>query len=130
MEEILKKAHELGELIAKSKELIRCQEQEITFANDPGAQAAVAEYDKKSKELAEEMRSGGMTPEKLESFRTRMNENMKELNQNTIARDYLEAKSAFNKLINQVNEIIGYHIRGEEEGGGCGGNCSSCSGCH
>lgn len=130
MEEILRKAHELGELIAKSKELIRCQEQEITFANDAGAQAAVAEYDQKSKELAEEMRSGGMTPEKLETFRARMNENMQELTKNATAKEYLEAKSAFNKLINQVNEIIGYHIRGEEEGGGCGGNCSGCSGCH
>lgn len=130
MEEILKKAHELGELIAKSKELIRCQEQEITFANDAGAQAAVAEYDQKSKELAEEMRSGGMTPEKLETFRARMNENMQELTKNATAKEYLEAKSAFNKLINQVNEIIGYHIRGEEESGGCGGNCSGCSGCH
>ncbi len=130
MEEILKKAHELGELIATSKELIRCQEQEITFANDASAQAAVAEYDQKSKALAEEMRSGGMTPEKLESFRNRMNENMQELTKNATAKEYLEAKSAFNKLINQVNEIIGYHIRGEEEGGGCGGNCSNCSGCH
>ena len=130
MEDILKKAHELGELIATSKELIRCQEQEITFANDAAAQAAVALYDEKSKALAEEMRSGGMTPEKLDGFRNRMNENMQELTKNQIAKDYLEAKSAFNKLINQVNEIIGYHIRGEEEGGGCGGNCSSCSGCH
>ncbi|MBQ2696440.1 MAG: YlbF family regulator [Clostridia bacterium] len=130
MEEILKKAHELGELIAKSKELIRCQEQEITFANDPDAQTAVSEYDKKSKALAEEMRQGGMTPEKLESFRSRMNENMKELTKNTTAKNYLEAKSAFNQLINQVNEIIGYHIRGEEESGGCSGNCSGCSGCH
>ena len=130
MEEILKKAHELGELIAKSKELIRCQEQEITFANDPDAQTAVSEYDKKSKALAEEMRQGGMTPEKLESFRSRMNENMKELTKKTTAKNYLEAKSAFNQLINQVNEIIGYHIRGEEESGGCSGNCSGCSGCH
>ncbi len=90
----------------------------------------MAKYDEKSKALAEEMRSGGMTPEKLESFRNRMNENMQELTKNATAKEYLEAKSAFNKLINQVNEIIGYHIRGEEEGGGCGGNCSSCSGCH
>ena len=105
MEEILKKAHELGELIAKSKELIRCQEQEITFANDAGAQAAVAEYDQKSKELAEEMRSGGMTPEKLETFRARMNENMQELTKNATAKEYLEAKSAFNKSQNFWQEI-------------------------
>ncbi len=130
MEEILRKAHELGELIADSEELKRCQEQEISFAGDESAQAAVALYDEKSKALAEEMRSGSMTPEKLESFRARMNENMQELTKNATAREYLEAKSAFNKLINQVNEIIGYHIRGEEESGGCGGNCSGCSGCH
>ncbi len=129
MEEILKKAHELGELIAESHVLKRCQEQELTFASDEAAQNAVSAYDEKSKALAEEMRSGSMTPEKLEAFRNRMNENMQELTKNATAREYLEAKSEFNKLITQVNEIIGYHIRGEEAGG-CSGNCSGCSGCH
>ena len=130
MQNILDKAHELGKLIAESEELKRCQEQELSFASDESAQAAVAEYDQKSKALAEEMRQGGMTPEKLETFRSRMNENMKELTKNATAKEYLEAKSAFNQLINQVNEIIGYHIRGEEAGSSCSGNCSGCSGCH
>ena len=43
---------------------------------------------------------------------------------------YLEAQSAFNKVISGVNEILSYHIRGEEAAGGCSGNCSGCSGCH
>lgn len=131
MEDILKKAHELGELIADSEALKRYQEQELSFISDESAQAAVEKYDRDSKALAEEMRQGGgMTPEKLEGYRAKMNENMAELTKNATAREYLEAKSAFNQLINQVNEIIAYHIRGEEEGGGCSGNCSGCSGCH
>ena len=117
MENILKKAHELGELLAESTELAEFQEMETTFFSDEDAQAAVAEYEKKSAELSKEMHSTTMTAEKLESFRQKMNENMAELTQNATAKAYLEAKSKFNRIITQVNEIIGYHIRG-------------CSGCH
>ncbi len=130
MEEILAKAHELGELLAESEELKRYQEMELSFVSDEEAQKKVRQYDEKSAALAEDMRKGGMTPEKLEEYRKRMNENMAELTENATAKEYLEAKSAFGQLINQVNNIIGYHIRGEEESGGCGGNCSSCGGCH
>ncbi len=129
MEEILKKAHELGELLAASEELARYQEMEMAFQSDESAQAAVAEYEKSSAALSEEMRASAMTPEKLEGFRQKMNENMAALTKNATAKEYLEAKSAFNKVIVQVNEILGYHLRGEESSG-CGGNCSGCSGCH
>lgn len=130
MEAILNKAHELGELLAESEELKHYQEMELAFASDEDAQAAVRLYDEKSRGLSEEMHHASMTPEHLEDFRKRMNDNMAELTQNATAREYLEAKSAFNRLITQVNEIIGYHIRGEEAEGGCSGNCSGCSGCH
>ncbi|MBE7010206.1 MAG: YlbF family regulator [Ruminococcaceae bacterium] len=129
MEKILEKAHELGKLLAECPELARFQEQEVSFFSDEEAQKQLRLYEEKSTALSEEMRNATMTPEKLEEFRTRMAENMKELTQNATAREYLEAKSAFNKIVNGVNEIIAYHIRGEEAGG-CGGNCSSCSGCH
>ena len=130
MDEILQKAHELGELLANSKELARYQEQEISFFSDEEAQNALKEYEAKSTALSEEMRGATMTPEALESFRTRMAENMQVLTQNATAREYLEAKSAFNKIITSVNEIIGYHIRGEQAEDSCSGNCSGCSGCH
>lgn len=130
MEEILQKAHELGELLAACPELARYQEQEIAFQTDEAAQAAVAEYERKSAALSEEMHKASMTPEKLEAFRKQMNDNMAELTKNATAREYLEAKSSFNQVIVQVNEILGYHIRGEENSGGCSGHCSGCSGCH
>ncbi|MBE7035005.1 MAG: YlbF family regulator [Ruminococcaceae bacterium] len=130
MEEIIKKAHELGELLAKSEELLQYQEMELAFGTDEEAQAAVSDYEKKSMALSEEMRSSAMTPESLETFRNRMNELMTELTKNKTARAYLEAKSGFNRLIGQVNEILAFHIRGEEAGGSCSGNCGSCGGCH
>ena len=120
MEEILNKAHELGELIAGSRELAEYQAQEMAFAADAEAQKALSVYEEKSAALAEEMRSGAMTPERLQGFRDRMNGMMAELTENP----------AFNRIITQINEILGYHINGGEEAGGCGGNCSGCSGCH
>lgn len=129
MENILKKAHELGELLADSAELAHLQEVEVAFYADEAAQAAYAQYEEKSAALSDEIRKGTMTRERLEAFRKQMGENVEALTQNAIAKEYLEAKSNFNRMIKQVNEILAYHIRGEEDGG-CGGNCSSCSGCH
>ncbi len=129
MEEILKKAHELGELLAGSPELLRYQEQELSYASDEEAQNALKTYEEKSLALSQEMRASAMTPERLEGFRKKMAENMEELTKNATAREYIEAKSAFNQLIQSVNEILAYHIRGEENTS-CSGNCSSCGGCH
>ena len=49
--------------------------------------------------------------------------------QNENIKAYLDANSAFSNMINQVNSIIGYFVKGGDEGG-CSGNCSSCGGCH
>lgn len=129
MDEILQKAHELGTLLAESGELTQYQEMELAFQSDDEAQKAYAQYEEQSAALAEEMKSAEMTPEALEGFRDRLNGIMAKLTKNSTAKAFLEAQSAFNQLIMQVNEIISYHVRGEEADG-CSGNCSGCSGCH
>jgi len=80
MENILEKAHELGKLLAECPELARYQEQEIAFFSDEEAQKLFHEYEEKSAALSAEMKQATMTPETLESFRSRMNENMTGLN--------------------------------------------------
>ena len=49
--------------------------------------------------------------------------------ENKNIKNYLDANRSFAMMIEQVNTIIGYFVKGGESSG-CSGNCSSCGGCH
>lgn len=128
MSAILEKANELGKMLANSNELKHFQAMEAVFYSDEEAQKVFAEYEKKREEIGNQMRETDLSPEALRSFQEKLQDCMAKLTANKVVNDYLEAKSAFNQIITQVNSIISYCIQGEESG--CSGNCSSCGGCH
>lgn len=129
MSEILEKARELGTMMAESNELKHFRAMEAVFYSDEEAQKVLNHYQARREEITAKMRETEMSPEALRSFQEELQGCMAELTANKVVNDYLEAKSAFNKVVTQVNSIISYCIEGEEESG-CGGNCSGCSGCH
>ena len=49
---------------------------------------------------------------------------------NPVIKEFVEAKQDAEKLLSEVNSIIHFYVTGEEQQGGCSGNCSSCGGCH
>ncbi len=128
MSEILEKAKELGTMLAESNELKHFRAMETVFYSDAEAQKALNHYQEKRDEITGKMREQEMSPEALRAFQEELQACMAELTKNKVVNDYLEAKSAFNQIVTQVNGIISYCIEGEESG--CGGSCSSCSGCH
>ena len=42
---------------------------------------------------------------------------------------YINAQRLFQSIIDQMNNIISFHITGKMPGG-CSGSCDSCGGCH
>lgn len=131
MSEILEKANELGKMLADSNELKHFRAMEAVFYSDEEAQKVFNHYQEKREEITNQMHETEMSPEALRSFQEQLQACMAELTANQVVNDYLEAKSAFHQIITKVNSIISYCIEGEENGsGGCGGHCSSCSGCH
>ena len=40
-----------------------------------------------------------------------------------------DAQTAFSEVLNQVNQVLRFVITGQVDEGGCGGNCSGCTGC-
>ena len=41
-----------------------------------------------------------------------------------------EARSEFNSLIGQINQVLQFIVTGRMDEGGCSGSCDSCKGCH
>jgi len=66
----------------------------------------------------------------LEAIQAEAQEEFNKLMVNTSIRNFVEAQKAFSTLLEQVNNIIAYFVKGKDAEGGCGGNCSSCGGCH
>ena len=123
---IIKKAHELGQLIKESEEMEALRVAEKVQAEDEAAQKAVAEFNLKRMNLARDIQEGKITQEEAIKMN---NEAFAEMVDGCeVIKAYVESKQAFDKVVNDVNNIINIYIAGEPEG--CTHNCHTCGGCH
>ena len=129
MEKILEKAKELGMMIAESDEFKAIKAAEENQVADPEADALMAEFTKKQEEYSKRMANPQITKEEFEAIKAEAQKDFEKICQNKNINAYLEANRAFANLINQVNSIIGYFVKGGDASG-CTGSCSTCGGCH
>ena len=90
----------------------------------------MAEKMKELEELAKELSKDGITPSEMIKIRQKMSAEYGELCLNPVIKEFVTSKQAAENLLSEVNSIIHFYVTGEEEQGGCSGNCSSCGGCH
>lgn len=129
MEKILEKAKELGIMIAESEQFAAIKAAEENQVADPEADALMAEFTKKQEEYSKRMANPEITKEEFESIKQEAQADFEKICQNKNIKAYLDANREFANLINQVNSIIGYFVKGGEASG-CSGSCSTCGGCH
>ena len=129
MAEIFEKARELGEAIIESEEYKELKKAELEQENDEEAMALLKEYSELRTALAQEIQKGDVTEEEMASIRERLEEAYEKVTTNDHITAYINAQRTFQAIIDQMNNIISFHITGKMPGG-CSGNCSSCGGCH
>ncbi len=134
--EIIEKAQELGQLIAKCQEADRVHTAgEKMNANDEAVDM-LQEYNDSRRAASEKLRSMDKpSQEDIEKFRAEDMAEFEKLMTNPLIKEYIEASQEMENLVNQVNAVLTYFIQGGQEGemaanGGCGGDCSGCTGCH
>ena len=130
MNDIIEKARELGQMIAESDELKALRGAEELQLSDPDAQELMMEYANTRDRLSQRMASGEATKEEFENIQKEMEEAFSKLMTNANIKRYVEANNTFKTLIDQVNAIIAFYVKGEEQSGSCSGNCSACGGCN
>lgn len=128
---IIEKAQELGTLIAESEERARATEAADRMNNDEEATALLKGYNDSRKAALEKMRGTNPSKEELQEFKAYVQAEFEKVAANKLIAEYIEANKEFDLLVQQVNAVLSYFITGQEntEGGGCSGNCSSCSSC-
>lgn len=130
MAEIFEKARELGEAIIESKEYKELKEAELRQEQDEEALTLLKEYSEVRSRLASEIQKGDVDDSRIAEIREELEEAYEKMTTNDSITAYINAQRTFQAIIEQMNNILSFHITGKMPGG-CSGNCSSCGGdCH
>ncbi len=130
MNEIIEKARELGKMLSESDEFKALKGAEDMQLSDPEAQQLMMEYSVTREQLTKRAAAENVTKEEMENIQKEAQSAFEKLLTNANIKRYLDANQSFKTLIDQVNAIIAFYVKGEEQSGSCSGNCSSCGGCH
>ncbi|MBE7058884.1 MAG: YlbF family regulator [Ruminococcaceae bacterium] len=121
-------ASALGEAIRNSVEFQNWQNAELAMLQDEKAQTLMSEFKDLQMKLVHASRDD-MDKDELEKIRDVLMDKQKELNEYEVTKNYFDGKKGFETMMRTVNDIIQHFLSGDN-GGGCSGSCSTCSGCH
>lgn len=121
---ILEKAYALGQEIATSKELNDMKEAEQELMRDEIAQKIIKDFNEKQKNYMT-MQQQGL--ELTESQKADVKDMEQRMLENPLIYRFFEAQQGFEKVLEEINNIISQAISG---GQSCSDDCcSSCSSC-
>lgn len=122
---VLDKTRELGEMLQECEEMKAYKEAEAAQKTDEFSQECMREFNTNRLALAREMQSGKLSREEAVQKNNEAYEAL--IEKAPLIKEYVAKKAEFDKLVQQVNQIINFYITGST--GSCSGSCSSCSGC-
>ncbi len=129
---IYEMARELAYAVLSTDEGKKVAETRYIFDNNEEARQKLLDYNTYREAVNMRVQEGSISEEELKAEGSRLTQMIAELKKNTIINDMVQAESEFNAVINRVMTIFQSTITGEcdDDGCGCTGSCSSCSGCH
>ena len=136
MEQILEMAKDLGRAIQQDERFVKVQAAQLQADNDTALQELIGEFNLKRMAINGESAKpeADQDPEKMKQLNEELREVYGRVMANASMVAYNEAKTEMDKLLNGVGAIINMAAQGmdpdEYEEHQCGGNCSSCGGCH
>ncbi len=131
MNDLKKMAHALGEAIEATEEFKKYNEAKALQETDSELQMFIGEYNLRRMQLMTELQKdpADQNEEMLNSMRDMMNEAYDKVMKHPIMKQFAESSEALQNMVNEVYQIINFHVTGEDPNA-CSGNCSGCSGCH
>lgn len=132
MNKVFELARDLGEALANSAEYTRMQETEAAAMSDPEVSTRMTAYLEAKSNVETELSKETPDNEKLAIYGEQMQTAQTELNAMEAVQIMTQARQDFADMMKQVNQVLEFTLTGKiaDEEGGCGGNCSSCAGCH
>ena len=126
---VIDTARKLGEEIANSRELLEMREAELMMTKDPEAMDIIREFNEKQR-IFRTIQEQGL--ELTEGQKQEAEELENRMLDNPYIYNFFKAQQTFEKILEQINSIIGEAI-GHNAGCGCDSDdCRTCGcdGCH
>lgn len=134
--DVITAARELGKAIQADERYIAYNAAKLANDNDEELQNLIGEFNLKRQQLGLEMSKGAEEKDeaKIEEANKEMQRLYTLIMQNEHMADFTMAKQGMDKLVNDINAIIGMCCDGEDpdtcEISSCTGSCATCGGCH
>lgn len=134
--DIIEQAREIGKAIQKDDRYLKMRLAIQNADDDKELQNLIGQYNLKRMSLENELQKKERDEDKVKVYQQEMNAVYMSIMKNSHMDAYNQAKGDFEILMRRVNAIIEQSANGEDpdtadyEEHSCGGNCSSCGGCH
>ena len=131
MDKVFLKTRELGEALMESEAYLNMKAAEDRAMANAEAADLMGRFLSKRGELQAMMQSDNPDPGALKRLSDEMDAFQERLQMIDEVIELTEARSEFNELIAQINQVLQFIVTGRmENASGCGGDCAGCSGCH
>ena len=130
MDMVFQKTRELGDALLASEIYQRMKAAEDKVMQNQEAAQAMGDLLEKRNSIQELMKQPNPDPGALKRLSDEMDELQERLQMMDDIVELTQARSEFTGLINQVNQVLQFIVTGRMEEESCGGDCSSCGGCH
>lgn len=133
--DIIELAREIGKELQKNEQYIKMNMAMQKLDADEAMQNLIGQYNLRRMSLGTEMNKTDRDNDKIQAYQQEMNSLYESIMANGDMTAYQEAKQEVDHILQRVNAIIEKSANGEDPETAdytesCGGNCSSCGGCH
>ncbi len=135
--DIIEMTRQLGHAIQEDERYVAYNAARLASDNDDKLQQLIGEFNLKRLAISNEAGTANPDNEKMQALNNELRTVYAEIMSNEHMKAYDNAKSALDELLQRVNAIISQSAEGEnpdtadfDASASCGGNCSSCGGCH
>ena len=130
MDMIFQKTRELGEALLESEIYTKMKAAEEKAMKNEEAARLMSEMLERRSSIQEMMQQTNPDPAALKRLSDEMDDIQEQLQMMDDIVELTQARSEFNSLIGQVNQVLQFIVTGRMDDGDCAGDCSACSGCH
>ena len=136
--DVIAKARELGALLQQDERYIKLMEAQKANEEDTALNELIARIQLVQMSFQHEATKEDKNEQKLQAYDKEFGEIYTKIMANPNMQAYQAARSEIDNLMNYINGIFALCLQGEDpatcepqqEQHECGGECSSCSGCH
>lgn len=130
MEMVFQKTRELGQALIDSEVYQNMKAAEDKAMKNQDAAQLMSDMLERRSAIQEHMQQTNPDPAVLKRLSDEMDAIQEKLQMMDDIIALTQTRGEFNAMMTQVNQVLQFIVTGRMDDGECGGDCSSCGGCH